>query len=335
MPTSCAVVPGSEERTPARSRRRFPRRVSEMRAGILVLLAAALAAGCATAGSHPRPAVPPTAQPAAGGELRAGDADLTSYILRVRELSRHMRPGGVTGGDLAERWSQDLADAISRFDSEPTVATEIGLAQAYVRAGILDHAYEHFASASRVEPREGAAWDGLARVWRDWGLPHLGLGDAYRAVSAAPRSAMRTQHAWDDSAVPRRRPGRARSVRDGTQARSGSGVRAEQHLLLVADGGQHRGCRRPRAAERSHWSRGWCRLATTWRWRGPSMGISRAPRRSSERLEARPRRSTTSESSTFPSAATRLPRRHSIAQPCCSPRWQRQAPAHARRVSTP
>jgi Flp pilus assembly protein TadD len=115
---------------------------------------------------------------------------LTSYILRVRELSRRIRPSRVAGSEMAEYWSQDLAGAISRFDAEPTVAHEVDLAQAYVRAGILDHAYGHFARAARVDPREGAAWDGLARVWRDWGFPHFGLGDAYRAASAAPRSPM-------------------------------------------------------------------------------------------------------------------------------------------------
>ena len=35
---------------------------------------------------------------------------------------------------------------------------------------------------------EAAAWDGLARIWRDWGYPGLGLGDAHRAVWADPSS---------------------------------------------------------------------------------------------------------------------------------------------------
>jgi Flp pilus assembly protein TadD len=90
---------------------------------------------------------------------------------------------------VAETWSRDLVAAISRHAASPTHATEVGLAQAYVRAGILDQAYEHFAAAARLDPRDGAAWDGLARIWRDWGFPHMGLGDAYRAVWAAPRSA--------------------------------------------------------------------------------------------------------------------------------------------------
>jgi Flp pilus assembly protein TadD len=72
--------------------------------------------------------------------------------------------------------------------SEPTVESEVKLAQAFMRHGVLDKASEHFAEASRRDPREGAAWDGLARIWRDWGFPGLALGDAYRAVYAAPNA---------------------------------------------------------------------------------------------------------------------------------------------------
>jgi Flp pilus assembly protein TadD len=161
-----------------------------MRAGISVLLASVLAAGCATLGPAPPATASAAAEAVAAGEVRASDADLGAYILRVRELSRRARPGGMTGGVVAEYWSKDLADAVSRFDRDPSVPHEIALAQAYVRAGILDHAHQHFANVARVDPREGAAWDGLARVWRDWGFPHFGLGDAYRAASVAPRSPM-------------------------------------------------------------------------------------------------------------------------------------------------
>jgi Flp pilus assembly protein TadD len=118
----------------------------------------------------------------------AGDASVSSYVLQVRELSRGARPR-TSDSLVAETWSQDLAAAISRQAAVRTPASEVGLAQAYVRAGILDQAYEHFATAARLAPNEGAAWDGLARIWRDWGFAHMGLGDAYRAAWAAPRSA--------------------------------------------------------------------------------------------------------------------------------------------------
>jgi len=155
------------------------------------LLAATLLAGCATV--HPRaqsqPSAPatPAAAVAARAAPQTGDASLSSYMQQVRESTRRARPG-VTGAEMAERWSDDLSAALSRCAATPTHASEMGLAQAYVRAGILDKAHEHFTAAARLDPSDGAAWDGLARIWRDWGFSDIGLGNAYRAVYAAPDS---------------------------------------------------------------------------------------------------------------------------------------------------
>ena len=158
-----------------------------MRAGLCCLLATALVTGCATAGTRP----PVTAAPAPAGVVEQNapqtNSALPAYIRAVREASRSVRPRG-TGALAAETWSRDLASAISRHTAAPTLASEVDLAQAYVRIGILDKAYEHFGNVSRLNPREAAAWDGLARIWRDWGFPQFGLGHAYRAVAAAPGS---------------------------------------------------------------------------------------------------------------------------------------------------
>jgi len=164
-----------------------------MRHTLLYLLAAVLAAGSGCAAVHPRaharpegPAVP-TADATVRTDSPSGEASLASYVQQVRELSRRVRPRA-SDALVAERWSPDLAAAIARHSTTPTHASQVGLAQAYVRAGILDKAYEYFATAARLDPNDGAAWDGLARIWRDWGFSHLGLGDAYRAVWASPRS---------------------------------------------------------------------------------------------------------------------------------------------------
>jgi Flp pilus assembly protein TadD len=93
-----------------------------------------------------------------------------------------------SGALMLESSSLDLSMALASHAREPTADSELALAQAYLRHGVLDKASEHFASASRINPREGLAWDGLARVWRAWGFPQFGLGDAYRAVSASPDS---------------------------------------------------------------------------------------------------------------------------------------------------
>ena len=155
-------------------------------------LLALLLAGCATVrpGAQSRPAIleVPRAETAARAGAPSTDASsLSEYMQQVREFSKRARPDP-TNAETVERWSQDLGSAISRLASEPTVEHEVGLAQAYVRAGILDQAYEHFARAARLDARESAAWEGLARIWRDWGFPDIGLGNAHRAVWAVPLS---------------------------------------------------------------------------------------------------------------------------------------------------
>jgi tetratricopeptide (TPR) repeat protein len=59
----------------------------------------------------------------------------------------------------------------------------------YRRVGVLDKAFDHFAAAVDLDPADAASHEGMARIWRDWGAPQLGLGSAYRAVHFAPRSA--------------------------------------------------------------------------------------------------------------------------------------------------
>ena len=96
----------------------------------------------------------------------------------------------MVGAESAEQWSPKLAAALSRSSASQTVQSELDLAHAYYSIGILDKASDLYESVARREPRQAAAWDGLARVWRDWGYPQLGLGDAHRAVWADPRSAV-------------------------------------------------------------------------------------------------------------------------------------------------
>jgi tetratricopeptide (TPR) repeat protein len=59
----------------------------------------------------------------------------------------------------------------------------------YRALGILDMAYEHYLRASQIDRTYAPAYEGLARVWRDWGFPAMGAADASRAVFYAPGSA--------------------------------------------------------------------------------------------------------------------------------------------------
>src|SRR4029450_5681722 len=63
------------------------------------------------------------------------------------------------------------------------------VAKEYRRLGIMDAAFDHLTAATRLDPRDAAAYDARARIWRDWGFPELGMGDSARAVFFAPRSA--------------------------------------------------------------------------------------------------------------------------------------------------
>jgi tetratricopeptide (TPR) repeat protein len=62
------------------------------------------------------------------------------------------------------------------------------VAEAYLGLGVRDEAHDHYRRALRIDSTAASAYEGLARIWRDWGFPHLALGDAYRAVHYAPVS---------------------------------------------------------------------------------------------------------------------------------------------------
>lgn len=63
------------------------------------------------------------------------------------------------------------------------------VAERYRELGILDMAHDHFLRASQLDRFDAAAYEGLARIWRDWGFPQLGLAESSRAVYYAPSSA--------------------------------------------------------------------------------------------------------------------------------------------------
>ena len=78
---------------------------------------------------------------------------------------------------------------LHRSRSDPTALAHLHVAEEYRRAGVLDQAFDHFDEALKHDPRLAAAYDGRARIWRDWHIPAAGLGDSARAVYFAPRSA--------------------------------------------------------------------------------------------------------------------------------------------------
>ena len=104
--------------------------------------------------------------------------------------ARQVRAGAAGEQSRANHRSfgSEFAAALLAVSTQPTAANHRAVAARYVRLGILDQAHEHFSAAVALDPADAASWDGLARIWRDWGFPHLGLPDAYRAVYHAPDS---------------------------------------------------------------------------------------------------------------------------------------------------
>lgn len=153
-----------------------------------LVLAVTLLAGCAARG--PRPAkLPSPGVPAGAGDAGTGGS-LSEYMEKIRHLSVKARP--LTDKDAAETLeARDpaLAADLLLLRSAPSAERHLVIAERYRDLGVLDAAYRHYNAALALNPRDGAAYEGLARVWRDWGLPQLAIGDAHRATFYAPQSA--------------------------------------------------------------------------------------------------------------------------------------------------
>ena len=154
--------------------------VSRTARAVLCATAIAVLSGCA---SH--------RAPAADGQrasAQAATGSLEEYIGKVRQLSSAVRPRQSTEGMTLERREPELQAAQALLAAEPTAEHHRAVGEIYARNGVLDAAHEQFKAALKMAPRDAAAHEGLARVWRDWGYPHLGLTDAHRAVFYAPSS---------------------------------------------------------------------------------------------------------------------------------------------------
>lgn len=100
-------------------------------------------------------------------------------------------PVAKTSSDVpsVEGTDAGLVEALHALRALPTATNECVVADAYRRLHIYDEATDHLNAALKIDPKSAAAYDGLARTWRDWGLPEYALADGYRAIAFAPRSA--------------------------------------------------------------------------------------------------------------------------------------------------
>jgi Flp pilus assembly protein TadD len=87
-----------------------------------------------------------------------------------------------------ESTNRDLRDALTALGKRSSPQAHVRVANAYARLRVRDMALEHFDRAIRQSSRLASAYDGRARIWRDWKMPGFAMGDAYRAAKLAPRS---------------------------------------------------------------------------------------------------------------------------------------------------
>jgi tetratricopeptide (TPR) repeat protein len=115
--------------------------------------------------------------------------DFASYLARMKAQAPDARPPKNPASQTVEMSDPLLAAALAVLANSPTPAAHRQVATEYRRLGVLDSAHAHFTEAMKLDPHNAAAYDGRARVWRDFGFPGLGLSDAYRAIHYAPLSA--------------------------------------------------------------------------------------------------------------------------------------------------
>ncbi|MGE0704741.1 MAG: tetratricopeptide repeat protein [Vicinamibacterales bacterium] len=123
--------------------------------------------------------------PGAGGSFLLTEEQQREVEKAVKEREQSPRPQLPT----LEGTNPRLRDVLQAAELSPTVENRRRVASEYRRLGILDKAFDYLTLILEERP-DAEAYAERAQVWRDWGWSAWGLGDAYRAVDLAPRSAM-------------------------------------------------------------------------------------------------------------------------------------------------
>jgi tetratricopeptide (TPR) repeat protein len=142
------------------------------------------AAGCS--GRHFVNVTPGYKQASTPPAQPPGDS-LEAFMDKVRQLQAEARPERPAPATV-EGQHPTLAAAMGAAAFAPSPATYRIAAEEYRRAGVFDKAFEYLNKARALNSKDAATYDATARLWRDSGLPHAALGDAYRATYYAPAS---------------------------------------------------------------------------------------------------------------------------------------------------
>ena len=154
---------------------------------ILVLSVALVAAsGCAERRFiNVTPNQPDRATTSAGAPADS----LSAYMAKFREIAANARPEGRPLVRTVEASDPALAAALLAAAAVPSPDSYREVAQEYRRLRVYDKAHDYLGYALKRDAKDAMTHDALARTWRDSGFPHLGVGDAYRAIYYAPKSA--------------------------------------------------------------------------------------------------------------------------------------------------
>jgi tetratricopeptide (TPR) repeat protein len=113
---------------------------------------------------------------------------LSEYVRKLRALQSRGRPKNSLQPTI-ESSNPALTRALLLLAVHESPAHHRLAAAEYRKAGVLDYAYRHFQRATVLAPCDAASYDGMARLWRDWGMPDFALSDVYRALNCNQRSA--------------------------------------------------------------------------------------------------------------------------------------------------
>jgi len=156
----------------------------------LLILSVALVAAAGCAERRFVNVTPNSPSPDAAASAAGAPADsLSAYMAKFREIAANARPEGRPPLRTVEATDPALAAALLAATALPSPHSYRAVAEEYRRVQVYDKAHDYLARALKLDPKDAMTHDVLARTWRDAGFPHLGMGDVYRAIYYAPKSA--------------------------------------------------------------------------------------------------------------------------------------------------
>ena len=96
--------------------------------------------------------------------------------------------GGGLGSMAVEAHDRVLSDALAWLIVDRSATRLVAVGNRYSQLLIRDKAMDYYSEAITLDETHTGAFDGRARVLRDWGFIDEALSDALRAVSSAPDS---------------------------------------------------------------------------------------------------------------------------------------------------